>query len=162
LEAADRRAKTERHAAPSARLGERVGEFMAVTRFIRRAVQPAMDFSACGRERGIDLDHAREIEHMEFLSAVLENLHVLDAGIEGRLVAIEEENSSRVAVILDRGIGDRLVQNLLGILTEAQLVESVCLCSLGRAVAQKAQAPRPHLWIGSKRQPKRLVALKKR
>ncbi len=122
-------------------------------------MQPAVDLAARRFERGIDLDHAREIQHVEFLAAVLQDLHMLDAGVERGLVAIEIEDAAGVAVVLDAGLRHGLLEDRLGVLAELELAERVGLGALGRAVAQEFEAPRPHLRVRPEAEAQCLVAL---
>lgn len=77
------------------------------------AMDAAGDLYPRGSQRRVERDDGVAVKHLDQLAVRFQQPHMLDAFIERLLAAIEIEDATTVAVVVDLLVGNHLVQHAL-------------------------------------------------
>ena len=162
LKPADRRAGYDHAAALDNDACEGASEFGAISGLISRAEYGSGDLVLGVRKCRFERDHLVAIENLDQLTVRLQKLHVLDAGVQRLLAAVQIEDAATAAIVVDHLLGDDTVQHGLRIGGEPVLEQRVAARFRSRAFLDETPGPGVKARIGRELETQRLVSQKER
>ena len=161
LDRGDRRAGVQLRAHRHAAFGQRAGELVRIAGLVGRAIDAAGDLLPA-LQRRLQFQHLRAIQHADLLPVIGEDLHMRDARLERRLVAMEIQHAARIAVVVERLGCDHLVQHALRVHRDPVLAQRVAPRLRRGAFGEELQRPGIQPRIGREAEPQRLVLAEQR